>query len=116
ANFKADGKGRVGLGKQDIDYLFTPVALRANSGNGLAIPVRIRGPWANPKITPDVSAAIDLNLDKEKKKLEEKARKDVERKLQKELGVKAKKGQSTEDALKDKAEKELKRGLLKLLE
>ncbi len=116
SNFKADGIGRVGLGVQDIDYLFTPVALRANSGSGLAIPVRIRGPWANPKITPDVSAAIDLNLSVQKEKLEKKAREEVERTLQKELGVKAKEGQSTEDALQDKVEDELKRGLLKLLE
>lgn len=116
SNFKADGIGRVGLGVQDIDYLFTPVALRANSGSGLAIPVRIRGPWANPKVTPDVSAAIDLNLSVQKEKLEKKAREEVERTLQKELGVKAKEGQSTEDALQDKVEDELKRGLLKLLE
>lgn len=116
ANFKADGTGRIGLGVQDIDYLFTPVALRANSGSGLAIPVRIRGPWADPKITPDVSAAIDLNLSKQKKKLEKKAREEVEEKIQKELGLKVKKGKSTEDALKDKAEDELKRGLLKLFD
>jgi AsmA protein len=116
ANFKADGTGRIGLGAQDIDYLFTPVALRANSGSGLAIPVRIRGPWADPKITPDVSAAIDLNLAKQKEKLEKKAREEVDRAVQKELGVKPKEGQSTEDALQDKVEDELKRGLLKMFE
>ena len=38
------------------------------------------------------------------------------RQLEEELGVKAEPGQSTQDALQDKVEDELKRGLLKLLE
>jgi AsmA protein len=117
---EAGGKGRVGLGARDIDYLFTPVALQARGGKGLAIPVRIKGPWASPKIIPDLKAAIDLNLAEEKKALEQKVETKVKEKLKQELGVEVKEGQKIEDAVKEgvqqKLEDEVKKGLLKLLE
>lgn len=117
---EAGGKGRVGLGARDIDYLFTPVALQARGGKGLAIPVRIKGPWASPKIIPDLKAAIDLNLAEEKKALQTKVETKVKEKLQQELGVEVKEGQKLEDAVKEgvqkKLEDEVKKGLLKLLE
>lgn len=123
----AAGAGRVGLGTRDIDYLFTPRLLDGDNHRGLAIPVRIKGPWANPRITPDLEKAIDLNLQKEKeelearakeeaKKLEQKAEDKVTKALQKELGVEAEEGQSVEDALKKTLENEAKKGLLKLFE
>ena len=43
---RAEGTGRIGLGARDIDYLITPVLLEGETSQGLAIPVRIRGPWA----------------------------------------------------------------------
>lgn len=113
---KATGEGRIGLGQQDIDYLFTPVLLEGESRRGLAIPVRIRGPWANPRITPDIEKAIDLNLREEKKELESRARDEIERAIEKELGVTAEEGQSLEDALRDKIEDEAKKGLLRLFD
>ena len=122
-NFEARGKGRIGLGTQDIDYLFTPAALRANSGKGIAIPVSIKGPWSDPRIKPDLEAAIDLNFAEEKAKLEQKA-KDLENeakalvqgKLEKELGVSTEDGQSVEDAVKKKLEDKLKGELFKLFD
>jgi AsmA protein len=116
ANFRADGKGRVGLGARDIDYLFTPVALRANAGKGLAIPVRIHGPWSQPAITPDVQAAIELNFAEEKKAFENKAKGEIEKALQEELGITAPEGQSSEDAIQNKIEDELKGKLKKLFD
>lgn len=115
-NYEARGKGRVGLGTQDIDYLFTPTALRANSGKGLAIPVSIKGPWANPRIRPDLEAAIDLNFAEEKERLERRAKERVQEKIEEKLGVVTQEGQSAEDAVKDKLEDKLKKKLFKFLD
>ncbi|WP_299043622.1 AsmA family protein [uncultured Tateyamaria sp.] len=114
-SFEARGNGRIGLGAQDIDYLFTPTALKGEDGPDLAIPVRIRGPWADPSILPDLDAAIDLRLDEkleaEKEALKAKARE----KVAEELGV-VDEGQSLEDAAKQKLEDEVKKGLRSLFD
>ncbi len=115
-NYEARGKGRIGLGAQDLDYVFTPAALRANEGKGLAIPVRITGPWADPKIRPDLKAAVDLNFAEEKARIEKRAKEQVQQKLQERLGITAQEGQSVEDAAKDKVEDKLKRELLKIFD
>lgn len=106
----ASGAGRVGLGQQDIDYTFIPKAGAADQG-GIAIPVRIKGPWSGPKIWPDLEKAVDLNLKKEK----EAAKKELESKVKKELGITEKEGENLEDAAKRKLEEELLKGLGKLL-
>ncbi len=113
---KATGQGRVGLGARDIDYLFTPVLLEGENRRGLAIPVRIRGPWANPRIAPDLEKAIDMNLKEERKKLETKAKKEINRAVEKKLGVTVEEGQSVEDAVREKLEDKAKRKLLKLFQ
>ena len=113
---KARGEGRIGLGPRDIDYTFTPTLLEGDTRKGLAIPVRIRGPWANPRITPDLEAAIDLNFKEQKDELKAKAKEEVNRAVQKELGVTVQEGQSVEDAIKKKVEDELKKELFKLFE
>ena len=110
------GAGRIGLGAKDIDYLITPVAVRARSGNGFAVPVRISGPWAAPRIIPDVGAALELNFEQERKALESEVRQEVERTLQKELGIVTEEGQTTEEAIQDKLEQELGRSLKKLFD
>lgn len=121
-SFEARGAGRVGLGAQDIDYLFTPIALKVNEGKGLAIPVRIKGPWSGPRILPDLEKALDLNLEAEKEKLKaqaeaelKKAEDKVKAKVAEELGVTSTDGKSLEDAAKTKVEDELKKGLRGLL-
>ncbi len=105
---RAEGSGRIGLGARDIDYLVTPVLLEGETSRGLAIPVRIRGPWESPRIVPDMEKAIDMNLKAEREKLEEKA---IER-----LGITTQEGQSLEDAARDKLEDRAKRKLRKLFE
>ena len=115
ANYEARGAGQVGLGNQTIDYTFTPVALRANEGTGIAIPVRIRGPWASPSILPDLEAAIDLNLDKEIEAAKEQAREAVRSKVAEELNI-VDEGQDLEDAAKQKLEDEVKKGLRSLFD
>ena len=111
-NFTATGIGKVGIGAQTIDYTVTPKALRVNKDRGLAIPVRIVGPWASPQIKPDLQAAIDLNFAAEKAKAQQK----LEDKLQEELGVTREDGQSVEDAVKDRVEDKLKRELFKIFD
>lgn len=118
-SFEARGSGRIGLGQQDIDYLFTPTALKGEDGPDLAIPVRIRGPWADPSIVPDLEAAIDLRLDEkleaEKEALKAKAKTQVREKVAEELGV-TDQGQSLGDAAKEKLENEVKKGLRSLFD
>ena len=114
--FTATGKGQIGLGAQTIDYLFTPVALKANSGQDLAFPVRIRGPWSNPRIVPDLSAAIDLNFKEKKEEVKQKADTAIKQKLERELGVTVGEGESVEDAVKQGIEDKLKKELFKIFE
>lgn len=124
---KAEGEGRIGLGAQDIDYLFTPVLLEGENRRNIAIPVRINGPWSNPRIIPDLQKAIDLNLEEEKVRLEQRleeerealeaqANDEVDRVLEEELGVTRQEGQSVEDALRDRAGEALKEELFKLFD
>ncbi len=113
-NFAASGSGEIDLGGQTIDYTVVPKSLRGNGGQGIAVPVRISGPWAGPKIRLDARAAIDLNLAEEKKQAEERVKQRLEEKLQEELRVQE--GQSVEDAVKDQIEDKLKRELLKIFD
>jgi len=111
-NFTATGEGEVGLGAQTIDYTLTPKALRVNGDRGLAVPVRIFGPWADPQIKPDLQAALDLNIAKEQERAKEK----LNEKLVEELGIVREDGQSVEDAVQDEIEDKLKKELFRLFD
>lgn len=113
---RAEGEGVIDLGARGIDYLFTPILLEGENRKGLAIPVRIRGPWADPRIIPDLEKAIDLNFAEEKEELKTKAEEEIRRAVEKELGVEVQEGQSVEDALEDKLKQEVEKELLKLFE
>ncbi|WP_170547975.1 AsmA family protein [Ruegeria atlantica] len=114
-NFRADGTGKVNIGARRIDYLFTPTALRANSGQGLSVPVRIVGPWSDPSIKPDLSKVIEAAAEGQLKDLEDDAKQKVLDKVGDELGTAVTDSESVEDALKNKLEEEAKKGLFKLL-
>ncbi|MEP2639627.1 AsmA family protein [Roseobacter sp.] len=107
SNYRATGKGVVGLGTQTVDYTATPIALRANSGQGVSIPVRFSGPWSDISIRPDLEAAFEAEIDAKAEELENK----VKEELGERLGVSATEGQSTEDAVKDKVKDKLLRKL-----
>ncbi|MGJ8557398.1 MAG: AsmA family protein [Sulfitobacter geojensis] len=115
-NFEATGAGLVNLGAQTLDYTVTPKALRVNKDRGLAVPVRISGPWSDPKISADVKAVIDLNFREEVDRAEEKAKQKIEQKLEEELGLTRQDGQSVEDAVKDRLEDKLKKELFKIFD
>ncbi len=112
-NFNATGAGQVNLGARTLDYTVTPKALRVNaSRGGLAVPVRITGPWADPEIKADLRAAIDLNFAEEKQRAEDVVR----QKIQEELNIAPDDSRSTEDIVKDELENALKRELFKLFD
>ncbi|MDF3383322.1 MULTISPECIES: AsmA family protein [Sulfitobacter] len=112
-NFNATGAGQVDLGAQRLDYTVTPKALRVNaSRGGLAVPVRIRGPWADPEIKADLRAAIDLNFAEEKQRAEDVVR----QKIQEELNIAPDDNRSTEDIVKDELENAVRRELFKLFD
>lgn len=115
-NFTTTGAGQIDLGEQTLDYTVTPKALRLNAGKGIAVPVRVSGAWAAPKVRPDLKAAIDLNLKEEKERVEQQVKDKVSEKLEDELGVKAEEGQSVEDAVKDKVEDAVKDKLRSLFD
>lgn len=128
--FEARGEGRVDLGGQAIDYTLTPRVFRG-AGEGLAIPVRIVGPWAGPRIFPDLEAVAEQRLAVERERLEAEARARLEEeraraearlaeeraaleaRAREELG--AQEGQSIEDAARETVEREVLRGLGNLL-
>lgn len=113
-NFRADGTGQVGLGARNIDYLFTPVALRANSGKGISVPVRIVGPWSDPSIRPDLTKVIEAAADAKVREIEDDAKQKVFEKVGDELDTTITESEQIEKAIKNKLEEEAKKGLLKL--
>ncbi|GFE48396.1 cell envelope biogenesis protein AsmA [Roseobacter cerasinus] len=98
SNYRASGEGVVGLGTRTLDYTVTPIALRANSGQGVSIPVRFVGPWSNISIRPDVEAALKAEADAKVDELENRAKE----KIGERLGISEENGQSVEDAVKDR--------------
>lgn len=63
------GKGTVSLPPKTVDYTLMPKLAATTKGqggkddkSGIAIPLRITGPWSNPNIIPDVAAALEENL------------------------------------------------------
>ena len=101
------GEGTTNLGSQALDYLLTLKSLNARDGKGLAIPVRLKGPWSNLKITPDLEAALQQNLEHEIKDAEKKLTDRAKEEAAKKLGTTLEDDQSLEDALKEKAKQAL---------
>lgn len=135
----ASGRGILNLGQQTVDYRILPVALPDGQGKGLKVPLKVTGPWADPKFGLDMQAIIDQELADEKaavkarieeEKAAAKARIEAEKaalearakaKVQEKLGLSdgtedgTGQVQSGQDVLKEKLEDEAKKGLLKLL-
>ncbi|MBY5974439.1 AsmA family protein [Ferrimonas balearica] len=107
ASITATGEGTVDLGQQRLNYLFTPVALKDDEGRGIAIPVRIRGPWASPQILPDLERAIQLNSDLDAEQIEETAKERVRAEVEGALGVTREEGESDEELLRRGLENKL---------
>jgi len=98
------GKGRVGLGARDLDYLFTPTAQREGGKSPLSLPVRIKGPWSDPQIRPELSEALEIRLDEARDAAEQRAKAAAQRKLSEELDTDISDEESVKDALRRKLE------------
>ncbi|WP_193222014.1 AsmA family protein [Amylibacter sp. SFDW26] len=116
--FKAEGKGQINVGDQNMSYTVTPSSLSEDAK--FSVPVEITGPWSNLSFKPDLGGLVDL-LTKgrlEQEKLNLKAREDelkaeAKAKLLEKLNLQkaqdeAAAQQSTEDAVKQSAEDKLK--------
>ncbi|WP_147127365.1 AsmA-like C-terminal region-containing protein [Shimia ponticola] len=123
--FTAKGEGSIDLGRQRMDYVIVPRVAIEGQG-GIAIPVRFEGPWASPRIYPDLEYAAQerLRLETEKLEAEAKARLEAEKaKLEERLKQEEAKLEQRlkeeqnriEDEVKDKLEDELRKGLGGLL-
>ncbi|MGI9405312.1 MAG: AsmA family protein [Hyphomicrobiaceae bacterium] len=61
---RAGGKGKANIGAQTIAYRLTPKLVASLEGQGgsdlagLAVPLRIEGPWARPRIRPDLEGIL----------------------------------------------------------
>ena len=55
------GKGTVDLLRKRLNYKVAPSAAAVPGGEftGLVVPVIVQGPWANPKVYPDVEGILD---------------------------------------------------------
>lgn len=110
AAIQARGKGTVDLGQRRLDYLFTPTLLRTGEQN-ISVPVRISGPWASPRIQPDLAQALESNFDIDKGAVEKEAKDKLRQEVQDKLGVQQQQGESSEDAIRRGIEDKLRGGL-----
>jgi len=113
------GAGTVDIGNQMLNYRLTPRLADDAEGAGLVFPVQISGPWSGPKIRPDLEAAIkqsfQAEIDAKKEELENAAKEALESEVQDKLGISQEEGQSLEDAVKNKVQNDLLKGLGDLL-
>ncbi|WP_243612523.1 AsmA family protein [Shimia aestuarii] len=115
----AKGAGTIGIGARTINYLFTP-QIKNEAEDGLAVPVEIKGSWDNPKIIPRLDKAfgrdIEVDLEEKKDEVREELKSKAKAKLEEKIGtIDTQEGQSTEDAIKQKVEDEVKDKLKSLL-
>lgn len=116
----ATGDGRIGLGARTLDYRLRPTALaNADGSGGVMVPLLVSGTWAKPKFRLDLESIARERLEEKAKAAEAKAKAELERKAQEELGIERQNGESLEDAAKRRArealEAEAERALRKLL-
>ena len=112
----ATGSGTVGIGARDLDFRLRPTAvIKGGKVGGVAVPLLISGPWANPKFRLDLETVAQEKLDAEAAKLKDKA----EAALAEQLGIEQQAGETLQDAgrrkLNDAIEDEAARALEKLL-
>ena len=102
--FIASGSGEIGIGKQTLDYRLRPTALAAEDGTGgVMVPLLITGTWADPRFQLDLEGIAREKMEEKAKDLEAKAKSELEKRLEEELGVKIAPDQSLGNAAVDGA-------------
>lgn len=109
--FEAGGSGDIDLGRQSLDYLLRPRVFDNEVTGSLSIPVRIEGPWSNPRIYPDLKAVARERLKVEEEKLRAEAEAQVEAAKQKAEDKAETRLKEEKQKLEDKIGKELRKGL-----
>lgn len=113
----AAGEGQVDIGGQTLDYRITPLTLGGQALHpDVQVPVLISGPWAAPKVRLDLESLAERKFEEERLKLEERARAEIEQKLQEETGIVPQAGESLEDTARRAAEEFLQNEAEKALE
>lgn len=112
---RATAQGRIDLPPKTLDVLFTVLAPEAREGQGLAVPIRVKGPWNEPQIRVDASVVVDRNFSAERDKLKARTEEKLNDALQNRLGVTVKEGQTVGDSLRQSLEERAVRGLQDLL-
>lgn len=102
--FRAGGRGSIDVGARAMNYEVTP--MRLAEGAEFTVPVMITGPWNNLRFRPDLEALADLLLNSDFENSEELRR--AREKLQEVRAVL----DDPEAAIEDRLRKELERKLL----
>ncbi|WP_114966591.1 AsmA family protein [Alkalilacustris brevis] len=121
-----DGRGTVDIGRQQLNYRVTPRAFTGDEGSGLRVPLLIAGAWAAPRVRLDLEALAEERLRLEREDLEQRAREEAaraehrareaaEQAIRDRIGVEVEEGESAEDALRRRFEREIERSLRGLL-
>ncbi|MFN4156381.1 MAG: AsmA family protein [Paracoccaceae bacterium] len=101
----ATGNGSVNLGARTLDYRLRPVALAAVDGTGgVMVPLLITGPWASPRFRLDLEALARERFEDQAKEAEARARAELARKAEQELGIVRQEGERLEDAARRRAQ------------
>ncbi len=112
--FTATGGGSVNLGGQSLDMRIVP-RLLSQEDDGLSIPLRISGAWSAPRFQLDLESLARDRLDEEIEQARDELEEDLKQKAVEELGL-TDQSPDPEEAIKDKVEEELKRGLRSLFD
>ncbi|RGP35326.1 AsmA family protein [Pseudotabrizicola alkalilacus] len=113
----ATGNGEVNLGARTLDYRLRPVALAAVDGTGgVMVPLLITGSWASPKFRLDLEALARERFEEQAKEAEARAKAELERKAEQELGIVRQEGESLEDAARRRAQEAIDAEAARLLQ
>ena len=120
SRFSVTGQGAVGLGTRNLDYRIVPAAVHGDET--LRVPLMITGPWDAPRFRLDMEALAreQLRIEQERleeiareeaRRLEDRARSEVEQRLERELGVTREAGERVQDTILRGVEDEVGRRL-----
>lgn len=94
----ARGAGWVELAPRTIDYVVTVQDPAARGGRGLAVPVRLKGPWSAVQVRVDAPEAIEQTFATDRDALEKRVDDAVAEALKERPGVTVDAGETVEDA------------------
>lgn len=64
------GTGEINIGGQSVEYRVIPAVQTSSDGSNIAVPVIVRGPWADLSFAPDLEYLANQRLELERAELE----------------------------------------------